>query len=662
MAEKDIDLDDDCYRLNRKLTEITKKELDELFKSKNYMLDTNGIPQSSKKKQTFRPNKRVTVRELLGKKNQKVDSAEKIHFDQRRTAIDMSEKSNSVKNDKDMMMELFGELSNSMDTMPLPETPANNLDANNVQLPSKLMHTGEIQKNEKKKLENSILSKKATKTPKQIAPVKNSISKKLNGKPHKRKMVDHAEQHLIKNEIPKKRNNLISDLHPELNEKKIKTANVVEAKNKNVCHLIEVADSIVPLERNTMIQSDPNKSLIDSQFADGYLKKIENNANDDTLINFLTIMKNYSVTRDISIPELVEKVRIVFKDNQYLFDGFAPFVLPEQAAACGLLTQHSNYNRVRKFFRCIEINYTKKNKPEVLNRINNVLKKLSTDLSYSVNQLKETVLKILKDERYLCEEFIRLFPEERPPPSRFHQCETVVWDDSLLNKKPNVDKKYEMIVLGANGDFKPGHPSKFDLKAQKKVLQNKKAKIINKPKVYLEPVSNTANKEFQELKGIVPDSNENKKDGNFCITNEVSSAFYPYKLVSKTTSIIEECSQKDQPLKSEICMGETIQKDIKLKELKNKDTIVSNLYWSKLEDQKFLKIIIPIIKLKEKDSSILDEMFKKASFELKRCVSDLKMRFDHWEEKIRKKIKKQEEEEESEESESSDGVSSIDEQ
>ena len=40
------------------------------------------------------------------------------------------------------------------------------------------MHTGEIQKNEKKKLENSILSKKATKTPKQIAPVKNSISKK----------------------------------------------------------------------------------------------------------------------------------------------------------------------------------------------------------------------------------------------------------------------------------------------------------------------------------------------------------------------------------------------------------------------------------------------------------------------------------------------------
>ena len=49
-------------------------------------------------------------------------------------------------------------------------------------------------------------------------------------------------------------------------------------------------------------------------------------------------MKNYSVTRDISIPELVEKVRIVFKDNQYLFDGFAPFVLPEQAAACGLVS------------------------------------------------------------------------------------------------------------------------------------------------------------------------------------------------------------------------------------------------------------------------------------------------------------------------------------
>ena len=51
------------------------------------------------------------------------------------------------------------------------------------------------------------------------------------------------------------------------------------------------------------------------------------------------------------------------------------------------LTQHSNYNKVKQFFRCIEINYTKKNKPEILNRINNVLKKLATDSSYSVNQV-----------------------------------------------------------------------------------------------------------------------------------------------------------------------------------------------------------------------------------------------------------------------------------
>lgn len=53
-------------------------------------------------------------------------------------------------------------------------------------------------------------------------------------------------------------------------------------------------------------------------------------------------------------------------------------------------------------------------------------------------------------------------------------------------------------------------------------------------------------------------------------------------------------------------------------------------------------------------------MLFQASSELKRSVSDLKQRFDIWEEKIREKIKKQEEEE-SGESDSSDGVSSIEE-
>jgi len=615
MAEKDIDEDDDCYKLSRKLTEITKKELEELFKSKNYMLDTKEIPLSPKKRQSFRPIKRATVRELLEKKHQKVNTMENPTSEQQIIEDEMSQKNTSEKSDQDMMFELFGEISNSMDTTPIPEVPANNLHVI-TQLPSKLVNTDDIQKKETKNSENSVLSKKAIKTPKQIVPAKSNILKKVISKPTKRKAVDHYDN--TKNEIPKKRSNLISDLHHELNGKELKCSNVVEAKDKSVCQLIEVADSILPLEIDKVLQSDPNKNLNDRRFAEGYLKKIEKSVNKDTLRDFLSIMKSYTVARDISIPELVEKLRLVFKDYQYLFDGFAPFVLPEQASACGLLTQHSNYNKVKQFFRCIEINYTKKNKPEILNRINNVLKKLATDSSYSVNQMKETVLKVLKDERYLCEEFIRLFPEERPPPSRFHQSETVVWDDSILNKKPNVDKKYEMIVLDTNEEFKPGHPSKFDLKAQKKALCNKKAKILNKTRIDLESVSNVENKQW-----------------------------------SKTTSIVEENLQKEQPQKPE---EKTLPKDT----LKKKETNKSELFWTKSEDQKFLKIIVPIIKLNEKNTSLLDAMFKKASSELKRNVSDLKQRFDHWEEKIREKIKK-EEEEESGESDSSDGVSSIEE-
>jgi len=157
-----------------------------------------------------------------------------------------------------------------------------------------------------------------------------------------------------------------------------------------------------------------------------------------------------------------------------------------------------------------------------------------------------------------------------------------------------------------------------DLKAQKKALHNKKAKILNKTRIDLEAVSNAENKQW-----------------------------------SKTTSIVEENLRKEQIQKPE---EKTLQKDTLKKEEKNK----SDLFWTKSEDQKFLKIIVPIIKLNEKNTSLLDAMFKKASSELKRSVSDLKQRFDIWEEKIREKIKKQEEEE-SGESDSSDGVSSIEE-
>ena len=46
------------------------------------------------------------------------------------------------------------------------------------QLPSKLVNTDDIQKKETKNSENSVLSKKVIKTPKQIVPAKSNILKK----------------------------------------------------------------------------------------------------------------------------------------------------------------------------------------------------------------------------------------------------------------------------------------------------------------------------------------------------------------------------------------------------------------------------------------------------------------------------------------------------
>ena len=80
---------------------------------------------------------------------------------------------------------------------------------------------------------------------------------------------------------------------------------------------------------------------------------------------------------------------------------------------------------------------------------------------------------------------------------------------------------------------------------------------------------------------------------------------------------------------------------------------------NKLHRKKQCFIISIILLLILRKIFVVKNTFQ-ASSELKRNVSDLKQRFDHWEEKIREKIKK-EEEEESGESDSSDGVSSIEE-
>jgi len=172
--------------------------------------------------------------------------------------------------------------------------------------------------------------------------------------------------------------------------------------------------------------------------------------------SFIKLLCDFSRDQKQSPVDLVKKARQMLLPYPEFIQGLAPFLLPQQAAACGLLNEHLIYNQVRTFLRGVECRY--QHDQATLDKILNIFTSIAYNAEYSIDKIKQVILNSLRFEPYLQEQFRMLFDEERPPVSRLHgESEVVFWNDNILDKK--IEKAHEMVTLNDDGNFEAANPS-----------------------------------------------------------------------------------------------------------------------------------------------------------------------------------------------------------
>ncbi|CAK8682614.1 unnamed protein product [Clavelina lepadiformis] len=231
-------------------------------------------------------------------------------------------------------------------------------------------------------------------------------------------------------------------LHPGLSGKK-KTRLSSDPLSRS---LLQSAQKVKLLEEETIVQLDPSRVEKEMLLAEGYLTRMEDVLKDhpNVLTNVLEIFSEFDGDTAQSPPGLFKKLSKLLAPWPELLQGFAPFLLPEQAQLCGLLSEQQVYARARKFLRQLEIRF--QDNPQHLGRILNAFHSMSSCVIFNEHEVKNTILALLKSEPYLQEEFLMFFDNERPPESRLHgECEEIFWNDDLI--KDSMTSKFERVII-----------------------------------------------------------------------------------------------------------------------------------------------------------------------------------------------------------------------
>uniref|UniRef100_H2Z7N0 Uncharacterized protein n=1 Tax=Ciona savignyi TaxID=51511 RepID=H2Z7N0_CIOSA len=155
-------------------------------------------------------------------------------------------------------------------------------------------------------------------------------------------------------------------------------------------------------------------------------------------------MSEFALDSSQSPPVLFQRISKLLAPWPQLIQGFAPFLLPEQAYACGLLPEQQVYARARKFLRQLEIRFI--DNPQHLNKIINTFRCVAESGVYKEKEMKSSILSMLKSDPYLQEEFLMFFDDERPPESRLNgNWEEIYWTDDLA--KDSISTEFEEIHI-----------------------------------------------------------------------------------------------------------------------------------------------------------------------------------------------------------------------
>lgn len=127
---------------------------------------------------------------------------------------------------------------------------------------------------------------------------------------------------------------------------------------------------------------------------------------------FMEILSKFDMSRN-TINELYGNLQQVLANHDDLLEEFLAFLTPVQAKAIGKLPEHFIISNMSLFLRKLEVYLS--NQPAQLRKIYNSLTELANSCDLKMDQIRNTILPLLKGNTLLIEWFLHMFPCEAPP-------------------------------------------------------------------------------------------------------------------------------------------------------------------------------------------------------------------------------------------------------
>ncbi|KAL4239657.1 Paired amphipathic helix repeat [Mactra antiquata] len=205
-------------------------------------------------------------------------------------------------------------------------------------------------------------------------------------------------------------------------------------------------DVALTLLEPDIVESDPQRDLRDTLFAQAYIHKVKKTLKDDyeKLEAFLKIMCNFSKEGESPI-KLYGDLKELFHDYRELMDDFAGFLQREQAVECGCYKAYQEFQQARTFLRKLQLYFSKN--PNQLQKVMRTFSRWFKKPGRNDTDLREQIEPMLKGQKILLDEFASFFPDEKPSESLMDDFEEINLDDSGDNSVEDKESSVEEIDL-----------------------------------------------------------------------------------------------------------------------------------------------------------------------------------------------------------------------
>ncbi|XP_022103004.1 GON-4-like protein [Acanthaster planci] len=202
-------------------------------------------------------------------------------------------------------------------------------------------------------------------------------------------------------------------------------------------------ESTVVLLDSDIVSKDPKREEREMSFSRAYLNKVKErfSSDPDRYVDFLGIFNSFSQTAEIAAEELFQKICQALEGHPDLVEDFTAFLPTDVALECGVLMENLEFAKARLFLRQVEVHFQKN--PAQFQKVLNTIMEWGADEDHTNNDLKESILPLLKGQPHLEQEFSLLFADERPPENYMMDFEEIIWDD---DKEKEYDSFEEIEI------------------------------------------------------------------------------------------------------------------------------------------------------------------------------------------------------------------------